>query len=63
MLSFNNSTNNDLDSNYYGLGNDEVGEDEDENDDTIIGITETIHNINIQEELNFEEIQHPAKSS
>jgi hypothetical protein len=58
MVSANNSTGNEIDNNYYGLGNDEVDED-DENDDTIIGITETIHNINIQEDLNIEEIQHP----
>ena len=58
MLNSNNATGSELDNNYYGLGNDEV-DDDDENDDTIIGISETIHNINIQEDLNIEEIQHP----
>ena len=59
MFISNNSTGNQIDISYYDLGNDELDEEDDENDDTIIGITETIYNINIQQELNIEEIQYP----
>lgn len=60
MLSPNNSTGSEFDDSYYGLGIDGDLDDEDENDETIIGITETLHNINIQQEREIEEIQHPS---
>jgi len=54
MLSPNNSTGIEFDDSYYGLGIYGDLDDEDETDETIIGITETLHNINIQQEREIE---------
>ena len=48
-----------IDENYYGFANDD-GDEDDEDDEIKIGISEIIHNINLQENLNFEDIQHPC---
>ena len=45
-----------IDENYYGFANDDGDEDDDEADETKIGISEIIHNIKLQENLNFEDI-------
>jgi hypothetical protein len=55
-----NSIGSEIDENYYGFANDDGDEDDDEADETKIGISEIIHNINLQENLNFEDIQHPC---
>ena len=62
MLSFNNSAGNEVDDKYYGIGNTDFDEDEDENenDQIVLGITETIHNINIQGDRDIEDIQYPT---
>jgi len=60
MLSPNNSTGSEFDDSYYGLGIVGDLDDEDENDEAIIGITETLHNIIIQQERRIEVIQHPS---
>jgi len=60
MLSPYNSIGSEFDDSYYGLGFDGDLDDEFENDETVIGIKETLHNINIQQEREIEEIQHPS---
>jgi len=56
MIDYNNST---VDENYYGCSRSDDNEDE-EIDETKIGMTEAINNINQQKDLDFDDIQHPC---
>jgi len=60
MLSPINTSGSVFDYSYYGFGVDGDLDDEVEKDETIIGKTETLHNINIQQERVIEEIQQPS---
>ncbi len=57
MIAYNNST---VDENYYGCSRSDDDEDEEEVDETKIGMTEIINNINQQKDLDFDDIQHPC---
>ena len=54
MINCNNSN---VDENYFGYISDD---DDDEGDETNIGMTEILHNIILQEDLNLGDIQHPC---
>ena len=53
MIDYNNST---VDENYYGCSRSDDDEDEEEVDETKIGMTEIINNINQQKDLDFDDI-------
>jgi len=55
MIEYNNST---FDENYYGCSRSDDDEDDEEVDETKIGMTEIINNINQQEDLDFDDILH-----
>jgi len=56
IIDYNNST---VDENYYGCSRSDDDEDEKEVDETKIVITVIINSINQQEDLDFDDIQHP----
>jgi len=56
MIDYNNYT---VDEKYYGCSRSDDEEDE-EVDETKIGMTEIIKNINQQDDLDFDDIKHPC---
>lgn len=59
MINPRTSTGSQIDENYYDFANDNCDEDGDERDESQIGLSEIIHNMNLQENLDFDDIQQP----